>query len=513
MVLMANTLVQNTAANVVTKIWTIFSLYLFVPIWIHFLGVEGYGVISFYTILMTLMFFADAGLTATLTREFARGDKDEQYRRDLLRTIELIYLVIASILFAAIFLFSGVIVDLFLKSNSFTHEELLLCVRLMGLSMAIHFMFSLYSGGLFGLQKQVLANVINILYSVSRSAIVVIPLLIYPTVLTFFVWQLVSISIALIVVRYYLIKCITTMNSQSVFRKEYLQSIWKFAFGMMLMSIISALNTQLDKLIIGNVLSLQDMGYYSLASTIGIAVISISQPLGVAFYPEFTRLLSCNKKKMEKLFLLFTYVVSSISVAIGMTLFFYVDEFSYLWTYDHSIVEAVRVPARLLIIGNILQSLQLAPYYLALANGHTKTNVKLGIFMLMFMIPAVYFFTKELGLKGTAIPYVIINIIATLYLSIVIISRFFRDILLTWLKFVLQPICLVLLIVTIPFFLFQYAIIGNNYFIVLCMGSTTGILGLYISILFLFRNNQDLIGCLPVNIRKYFFFNKYNYEK
>ena len=87
---MANLIIKNTAANMATKIWTIMSMYLFVPVWIHFLGVEGYGVISFYTIMMTLMFFADAGLTATLTREFARGDKDEQYRRDLLKTIEMI---------------------------------------------------------------------------------------------------------------------------------------------------------------------------------------------------------------------------------------------------------------------------------------------------------------------------------------------------------------------------------------------------------------------------------------
>ena len=53
--------------------------------------------------MMTLMFFADAGLTATITREFARGDKNEQYRRDLLRTIELIYLGIAFVIFLSIF--------------------------------------------------------------------------------------------------------------------------------------------------------------------------------------------------------------------------------------------------------------------------------------------------------------------------------------------------------------------------------------------------------------------------
>lgn len=488
-----------------TKIWTIMSMYLFVPVWIHFLGVEGYGVISFYTIMMTLMFFADAGLTATLTREFARGDKDEQYRRDLLKTIEMIYLGIASVLFLTVFTLSGFIVSHFLKSNMFSYEELRICVQIMGLTMAVHFMFSLYCGGLLGLQKQVLVNIVNIGYSVSRSAIVVVPLLISPTLLSFFIWQLMSIIISLIIVRYFLIQSITLQGFRSAFQTKLLLSIWKFAFGMMLMAIISGLNTQLDKIVTGNVLSLRDMGYYSLASTIGITVISISQPLGVAFYPELTRLLSCDKQKMEEILLLFTYVVSAISVTVGFTLFFYVDEFTFFWTHDPSIVQAVRVPARLLIIGNILQSFQLAPYYLALANGHTKTNVKIGMAMLVFMIPLVYLFTKEWGLKGTAIPYVVINICATIYLSTSIFRRYFIGKLFVWLKNILLPLGLISSILLIPYLAIRLIATHGNEVLLLSIGVSFGFLGLYLSMGLLTRINPNAIEYVPVKYRKWFF--------
>ena len=97
---MKNIVVKNSVANIIAKIWSILSLYLFVPIWINLLGIEGYGVISFYTVLVTLMHFADAGLSATLTREFARGDIDNRYRRDLLRTIECIYIIISVLIYA-----------------------------------------------------------------------------------------------------------------------------------------------------------------------------------------------------------------------------------------------------------------------------------------------------------------------------------------------------------------------------------------------------------------------------
>ena len=500
---MASLIVKNVTANIVAKIWNILSLYLFVPIWIHFLGVEGYGVISFYTILMTLAYFADAGLTATLTREFARGDIDDQYRRDLLRTIELIYLGIVFVLFVVIFSFSGFLVTHFLKTDSYSFEELRLCVRIMSLTMSFNFMFSLYNGGLFGLQRQVVGNIISISYSIMRSAVVVVPLLFYPTLETFFIWQLFSIVFSVIVVRLILVRKISVTGNQAVFRPEYLKSIWKYALGMMLMAIISALNTQLDKLVTGNVLSLEDMGFYSLASTIGIAVISIAQPIGVAFYPELTRLLSVNRKKIEELLLIFSFIISAISVIIGMTLFLYIDSYAYLWTHDMVIVNAIRIPARLLIIGNTLQCLQLPPYYLALANGHTKTNVKLGSLMLLFMIPSVYLFTQQWGLSGTAVPYVILNILATIYLAYVILKLFFKERILEWMRYILKPFMSGLAILLLFYALYYVWIDHFNALTAFIYSALICMLDVFICARLLVRMSPDIIGYVPIKLRKY----------
>ena len=497
----SNKIVKNSIANIIAKIWSILSLYLFVPIWIHFLGVEGYGIISFFTILMTIMHFADAGLTATLTREFARDDKDERYKRYLLRTIEVIYIGIALLLFILIFCFSSIIVNLFLKSDIYEHKDLCFFVQIMGLTLAIHFMYSMYSGGLLGLQKQVIANVISVSYSISRCAIVILPLLIWPSVKVFLIWQLISIIIAFILARFYVVKSITVTGNDFSFRPHYIRLIWRFATGMMMMAVISALNTQLDKLVTGNVLSLANLGYYSLASTLGFAVLSIVQPLGVAFYPELTRIMS-TEEKSDTLFLLFTYVISMISTVIGMTIFFYFDEFAYLWTHNMETVNIIKIPARLLIIGNIFQSLQLSPYYLALSNGHTSTNVKLGLFMLLFMIPSVYLLTKQIGLNGTAIPFVILNVIGYFYLGAVITNKFFCSKGLIWLKYSITP-CL-----TCSLFVFLFFLIGSifdNIITRTIYGALTCILSFYFSIIILVNIYPAIVNYIPMKYK--FFFN------
>ena len=55
---------------------------------------------------------------------------------------------------------------------------------------------------------------------------------------------------------------------------EYMKSVWRYTAGMILMAVIYAANTQIDKLAVGSLLSLTNFGYYFLAATVGQAVVS-----------------------------------------------------------------------------------------------------------------------------------------------------------------------------------------------------------------------------------------------
>lgn len=337
---MTNKVVKNTVANIVSKVWAVISLYLFVPIWISYVGVDGYGIIAFYTVLMVLLHFADAGLSAMLTREFAREDRNEEYKSDLLYTTERFYYIIAFFLFVFLFVFSEWIVDFFLKSPNIPKQDLIYDMRLMSVIVAFNFLYMLYNGGLIGKQMMVLSNAISISYSFSRSVIVIVFLYFWPSVETFLYWQLVSIIVTLFIARYSLIHSMN-INSECHYRLDYVKNQLGFSLGMMMMAIISALNSQMDKLVTGHVLSLESLGYYSLASSIGSAVLIMVQPLGSAFYPELTRRLSSKDSNYKDFFLIFTYIVSMLSSIVGFLLLFNINDITYLWTHDWNIVNRV----------------------------------------------------------------------------------------------------------------------------------------------------------------------------
>lgn len=482
----SNILLKNTIANIISKVWSIVSVYLFVPLWISFIGIEGYGIISFYTVLVSILAFADAGLSATLTREFAKSNISKDYQKNLLRTLEVIYVIIGIFLFMLIYIFSPFIVREFLKAENISIPSLILYVRIMGGILIMNMLFMLYSGGLMGLQKQVFCNFLTILYGISRSGLVLIILYFFPNVLSFLVWQFISIIIVVFFARY---KLYHYLNSKIYpqFSLKYLENVWRYSMALMFMAIIGSINTQLDKLIISNALSIKYLGYYSLASTMGQAVTLLIVPIGQAVYPELTRLVSLKDRNgINSYFLFYSYTISMITAIIGFTLFFYNNDFILLWTGNKEIVDIISSSSRILILANIFLSLQYMPYYLALSYGYTKTNVLLGFCMLFFTIPLTYILTQKYGVNGAAIPFFILNLFAFLILSYVIFRKFVLDICWDITKNIIYPM-LIGFIIILSGYLFSFSI--DNYFNRIIYSSFIAFISLYILFgLLLFKN-------------------------
>ena len=92
---------KNIIANIIARAWGFISVYLFVQLYLKFLGIEAYGLVGFYSTLLGVLAFADMGFTATLNREMARLSvrKDATAEmKDVLRTYELTYLCISAAL-------------------------------------------------------------------------------------------------------------------------------------------------------------------------------------------------------------------------------------------------------------------------------------------------------------------------------------------------------------------------------------------------------------------------------
>jgi O-antigen/teichoic acid export membrane protein len=150
-------MLKNIIANDVGKVWGIISILIFVPFYIKILGIESYAVINFYTVILTIMYFADGRLSATLNREIARSN-DKQYIGNMLFTIERVYLAICLFIMIVVFSFSGEVARNWLNSETISTEDLSLYISMMDISDAFQLFTTLQSSGLMGIEKQVLSN-------------------------------------------------------------------------------------------------------------------------------------------------------------------------------------------------------------------------------------------------------------------------------------------------------------------------------------------------------------------
>ena len=163
---------KNIIANFGGKAWQAIMSIAFVPLYIKFMGIDAYGLMGMFTSLLAVFGILDMGLSNTLNRELARLSilpLHAQEMRDLVRTLEIPYWVISIIIGLGIVGLSGPIAHYWLRSDRLSPEIIKQALMIMGGVIAFRFPVGLYSGGLMGLQKQVLLNFINIFVDTFRG--------------------------------------------------------------------------------------------------------------------------------------------------------------------------------------------------------------------------------------------------------------------------------------------------------------------------------------------------------
>lgn len=420
---MKNIFIKNIIANYIGKFWGFASIYLFIPLYIKILGVEAYGVINFYSVLLSILFIADAGFSATLNREMARLD-DNKGRAKTLKTIEYSYLFIAIFIISLVFVSSNFISQNWLHSKIYSVEKIATYINMMGVSIAFQLLINLYCSGMMGLQRQVKANNIQIANSFVRTGLIIAILYYYPKLEIYFYWQMFTNLCFFIYARYQLWHVLGGKSNNYNFNKNIFISLLKFALGMMGMALIGGINTQIDKIIVSKLLPLKTYGEYSLASIFGQISSILTLPIAVAALPKLIKNIHLDNEENNLFFHKNSFIITAISVNFTILMVVFGSQYIYLWTHDYEITQSILSTTKLLLIGGLFLALQFMPYHLALANGYTKANLRLGLIMLILTIPLNYFLIKNIGILGAGYTWIFLNFVAFVVIGYVIIKKF-----------------------------------------------------------------------------------------
>lgn len=405
---------RNLIANYLGQGWAALMGLAFVPLYIKHLGIESYGLIGMFAVLQAWLGLLDMGMTPTLVREMARftgGVRRNESIRDLLRSIEIIALGGGVLIAGGVALGSDWVANSWLNINALSVEVVAQAFAIMGFVTALRFMEGVYRSAIVGLQQQVLINVVNSIMATFRGlGAVGILEWVSPTIGAFFLWQG-GVSIAtLSVLGIATYTSIPKGERCGRFSLEALRGVWRFAGGMVGITFLALLLTQVDKILLSRLLTLRDFGYYALAGAVAGALSMLIGPIYQAFYPRFCEL----HAQGDTLALTDSYhksaqLVSVIAGSAAMVLIFYAETFLVLWTQDADLAENVSVLLSLLALGNLLNGLMGIPYQMQLAHGWTRLSVYVNSVAVLFIVPAILWVVPHYGAVGAAWVWVALN--------------------------------------------------------------------------------------------------------
>ena len=432
------------AANFAGSIWQALMSFIFIPLYIKFTGIESWGLIGIFLTLQAMSSILDLGMSNTLNREMARLSalKDrEQEMRNLVRTLEMLYWSIAAFVGITIVSLSPVIAHHWIKASQLSPKTIEQAFLLMGLAIALQMPVGFYSGGLMGLQRQVLLNAINIVTNTLRGIGAVLLLwLVSPTIQAYFLWQIVVSIINILFVAMFLKRRLSFGGNTAVFQKQLLKGVWRFAAGMSGIAILGVILTQMDKVILSRMLPLETFGYYTLASTVAMSLGYLISSVFYSVYPMFTQSASIDdqdglKRLYHKSCQFMSVVI--LPVAIVTALFSY--EIILLWTRNPVTAEKTHLLVSILICGTAINGLMNLPYALQLAFGWTKLSFFKSIIAVILLVPLIIYMTMRYGAVGAASVWLVLNMGMFLFEIPIMHRRLLRKEKWRW---YLQDVCL-----------------------------------------------------------------------
>lgn len=467
---------KNTLWNMVGGGWNGILLVLVTPFYIKVVGIDGYGILGLWLMMLSLSNLFDMGIGSTLIREFAIFNSKEKrntfYLNDVLKTFEIIYWIIAIFLCAILLFLSEPIGENILKSNSFSSAELIIIIKALFIAVSFQFPVTIYSSGLSGIQKQGLLNLIFVASNTSRHLLGLVILIIFSDLSIFFYFQILVSFLQMLITRITLAYNIDTGGPyNSTFKLSIIKKLWKFSIGISMTAIFALIIANIDRVAITALLTTEDMGYYTIAYSAAIILQMGIQPFYKSYYPRYSELHDNNdEQNLIKEYFKSCSMMSSVIFPIIMVGFFFAPQLFEIWLNDSYEISVLIF--QFLLIGIGLSGLMWLPAALQHAYGWTSLHLKMLFLAIIIGSPLMIIIIKEYGVVGATTVWVVHGVIEIMVSPYLMHKKILTCKLKEWLvKIILKPFFITFTVTFIFSFLTPKDI--NSFFMLAWIGFTT----------------------------------------
>jgi O-antigen/teichoic acid export membrane protein len=405
---------RNLAANYLSATVVSLSTFIGIPVLVGALGVEHWGLVAFSNLLIAMMTMLNAGVSQALVREFAHRWSQPVggglAAGKLLRGYEVIYWFVAVAVAVCALPFSTVIADRWLNVNESIRDTALACVML-SFSMFIFILpMAVYRTVLVALNEHSKLATISIIANLTRLIGGIFVVILSKNVLYYLIFLILIAFLENMIMNVVAWRLMPMRRSALPFDLSEVRATLRFSASMSLLVVLGVATTQLDRVFVSGMLSVADLGTYSIAVSIAFGMLQLSYPLFTTVLPTLVVIGDDYQRRKSAIRRLLVTVITAATI-IGTIYWAVGEEVLGLWLGNSDLASKVADPLTGLLVGVALNMVYNIGYtnwvskgevrWIALVNG---LSFVLTLIVLPLAIPAY-------GLVGATSAYILINVI------------------------------------------------------------------------------------------------------
>lgn len=402
----------NIAANYIGTSIIVLAPMIALPYYLHALGLNNWGLVSFISLLQTLLSIFDAGASQSLVKEFAGIDPKKP--DGLLRLgkiffgFERIYWTVALVLSLVLVCFTDQIINFWLKVDINNLENARTTLYCGALIFLLQFPGSIYRSLLVGVQRQVSLNLIIGSSALIKHLFGVFLLIIWPKLIIYLLWQVVAVGFETLFRGVFSWKILGIKRANLYWDKLAVTSLVASVGMMTLVTILGVVTVQMDKLILSGMVSLDQFAVYSTASSVALGSLQIIYPVTNAVLP-YAVTISHNKDLLRKFnFLCFFFALIAILIA-GLVFYFFGYDVLNVWLRNTLLSRQVDELLKFLLVGSALNVLYSIGYINWLIKDKFFKLFQVNLISLVASVILMPLLIVKYGLNGASLGWILIN--------------------------------------------------------------------------------------------------------
>jgi O-antigen/teichoic acid export membrane protein len=366
------------------SIWTLagqalplFASLATTPLIIRILGSEGYGVLILITLIPTYFSFSELGMGTASTRfasaAYAKGDLKNEGRA--IRTAAMIALICSLVVAVPIIVFAQPIIGFFNVPESL-HADAITGLRLCSVTFVIAILCGVINTAQLTRLRMDMNATINGASKVTASVGTVIVL--------YFGWGIVGAAWWFVVIGLVTLAAHTLVSGRLLKQffdlsidRDLIKPLIRFGGALALSAVAAVLLVNIEKLLVGRMISVRSLAFYSVAFIVASMAATFSMTLSQSLVPAFSQLLSPEKRRsFDDLFARSLKLCVIWLLPVLMLLFVAARPFFTLWAGPDFGREST-VPFYILLVGLLFSVSAIVPWSSIVAVGRTDLIAKI----------------------------------------------------------------------------------------------------------------------------------------